>query len=63
MDAILVTSAADFDDLVILESDAGRVLRLDVGPCSTDAVEARLREVAGDLPELFVAHRQVTLTR
>jgi predicted nuclease of predicted toxin-antitoxin system len=63
IDAVIVTTASDFDDLVLLEPDGGRVLRLDVGPCSTDETEGLLCSAAGELPEPFATARIVTITR
>jgi len=63
MDSVIVTNAADFDDLVMLEAEGGRVLRLDVGPCTTGEVEGLLRALASRLPELFSEARHVTIGR
>lgn len=62
MNSVIVTMSSDFDDLVLLEPEAGRVLRLDVGPLSTDGAEALLRSLATRLPALFAESRLVLVS-
>jgi len=63
MEMVLVTKDTDFDDLGILRSDAVRILRLDLGNCTTDDVERALRKVEPDLPSLFEDGRIVSIIR
>ena len=41
MDMVLVTKDRDFDDLALLGGENARVLRLDLGNCTTDEIEVR----------------------
>lgn len=63
MEMVLVTKDTDFDDLGILHSDTVRILRLDLGNCTTDDVERALRAVAPDLEALFDDGRIVSIIR
>jgi predicted nuclease of predicted toxin-antitoxin system len=38
MDMVLVTKDGDFDDLALLGEDDARVLRLDLGNCTTGEI-------------------------
>jgi predicted nuclease of predicted toxin-antitoxin system len=62
MDSVIVTMSSDFDDLVLLEPEAGQALRLDVGPLSTDEAEVVLRSLATRLPALFAESRLVLVS-
>ena len=59
---MLVTTAADFDNLAMLEPDGGRLLRLDLGARSTDEIEQALRSVAKDLLERLLAARHLRVS-
>lgn len=63
MGMVLVTKDSDFDDLALLAEDNVRVLRIDIGNCTTDEIEVMLRQAADDLETLFAANRLVTLGR
>ncbi len=60
---VLVTKDNDVDDLGILHSDTARILRLDLGTCTTAEVEQALRAVAPDLRSLFKSSRVVSIIR
>jgi predicted nuclease of predicted toxin-antitoxin system len=60
---VLVTKDGDFDELALLSAGAVRVLRLDVGNCTTDEVERVLRSVAPSLTEMLAANRFVAIVR
>ena len=61
MEMVLVTKDTDFDDLGILHSDTARILRLDLGNCTTAEVEQALRAIAPDLGSLFESGRVVSI--
>ena len=63
MDMVLVTKDGDFDDLALLSEDGARVLRLDLGNCTTDEIEQALRAAAAGLPAMFEANRLVAIVR
>lgn len=63
MDMVLVTKDSDFDDLGILGSDTARILRLDLGNCTTDDAERVLRDVRDDLETMFEGSRVVAIVR
>jgi predicted nuclease of predicted toxin-antitoxin system len=63
MDMVLVTKDGDFDDLALLGGDGARVLRLDLGNCTTDEIERALRAAADALPGLFEGNRLVAIVR
>ena len=63
MEMVLVTKDTDFDDLGILRSDTVRILRLDLGNCTTDQVEHVLRDIAPDLESMFEGSRVVAVIR
>lgn len=63
MDAVIVTTSHDFDDLALIESHGGRVLRLDTGPLSTDDAEEILRAIAPNLERAFEGRRVIGATR
>jgi predicted nuclease of predicted toxin-antitoxin system len=63
MDMVLVTKDGDFDDLALLGEDGARVLRLDLGNCTTDEIERALRAAADALPGLFEGNRLVAIVR
>lgn len=63
MEMVLVTKDTDFDDLGILRSDTARILRLDLGNCTTDEVEHVLRDIAVDLEGMFEHGRVVAIIR
>ncbi len=63
MGMVLVTKDADFDDLALLGGERARVLRLDLGNCTTDEVEVALRGAVMTLPDLFEANRLVAIVR
>jgi predicted nuclease of predicted toxin-antitoxin system len=63
MEMILVTKDSDFDDLSILGSDTAKVLRLDLGNCTTDQIERVLRDIAIDLESMFEGSRVVAIVR
>jgi len=63
MDMVLVTKDGDFDDLALLGDDGARVLRLDLGNCSTDEIERALRDAADGLASMFEAKRLVAIVR
>jgi predicted nuclease of predicted toxin-antitoxin system len=63
MDMVLVTKDGDFDDLALLNEDSARVLRLDLGNCTTDEIERALRAAAEALPAMPEASRLVAIVR
>jgi predicted nuclease of predicted toxin-antitoxin system len=63
MDMVLVTKDGDFDDLALLGDEGARVLRLDLGNCSTDEIERALRDAADGLASMFAASRLVAIVR
>jgi predicted nuclease of predicted toxin-antitoxin system len=63
MDMVLVTKDGDFDDLALLNEDSARVLRLDLGNCTTDEIEQALRAAAEALPAMFETSRLVAIVR
>jgi len=63
MDMVLVTKDGDFDDLALLGGEGARVLRLDLGNCSTDEIESALRDASDTLADLFEANRLVAIVR
>lgn len=63
MDMVLVTKDGDFDDLALLSEEGVRVLRLDLGNCTTDEIEHALRTAAPELPAMFEANRLVAIVR
>jgi predicted nuclease of predicted toxin-antitoxin system len=63
MDMVLVTKDGDFDDLALLAEGAARVLRLDLGNCTTDEIESTLRGAADDLKAIFEVNQLVALGR
>jgi predicted nuclease of predicted toxin-antitoxin system len=63
MDMVLVTKDGDFDDLALLGGENARVLRLDLGNCTTDEIEHALRMAAEGLPSLFETNRLVAIVR
>lgn len=63
MEMVLVTKDTDFDDLAILRSDTAKILRLDLGNCTTDDVEHALRAIEPDLTSLFEDGRMVSIIR
>lgn len=63
MDMVLVTRDTDFDDLGILGSETARVLRLDLGNCTTDDVERVLRDLRDELETMFVGSRAIAIVR
>ncbi len=62
-DLVVVTKDADFDDIALLEVSGARVVRLDLGNCTTSDVERALRVAEVSLPELLVSTRLVSLVR
>ena len=63
MDMVLVTKDGDFDDLALLSEEGARVLRLDLGNCTTDEIEHALRTAAQALPAMFEGNRLVAIVR
>jgi predicted nuclease of predicted toxin-antitoxin system len=63
MGMVLVTKDGDFDDMALLGEGVVRVLRLDLGNCSTDEIEHTLRDVAEDLEALFEGSHLVAIVR
>lgn len=63
MDMVLVTKDGDFDDLALLGEDDARVLRLDLGNCTTGEIEDALRAAVDALPAMFEANRLVAIVR
>jgi predicted nuclease of predicted toxin-antitoxin system len=63
MGMVLVTKDGDFDDLALLSEGTARVLRLDLGNCTTDEIEAALRRASDELESLFESNRLVVLSR
>lgn len=63
MDMVLVTKDGDFDDLALLSEDGARVLRLDLGNCTTNEIEQALRVAAEGLPAMFETNRLVAIVR
>jgi predicted nuclease of predicted toxin-antitoxin system len=63
MDSVIVTTAHDFDDLALIEPEGGRVLRLDLGNCSTDEIERALRDAVGSLASMFETSQMVAIVR
>ena len=63
MDMVLVTKDGDFDDLALLGEDDARVLRLDLGNCTTGEIEHALRTAVDTLPAMFEANRLVAIVR
>lgn len=63
MDMVLVTKDTDFDDLGILRSDSAKILRLDLGNCTTAEAERVLRSLAAEVDALFQGGRVVAIIR
>jgi predicted nuclease of predicted toxin-antitoxin system len=60
-DLVVVTKDADFDDMALLGVSGARVVRLDIGNCTTDDVDRVLRLAATALPGLLNSTRLVSL--
>ena len=63
MGMVLVTKDGDFDDLALLTQGGARVLRMDLGNCTTDEIERALRAAAQALPGMFEGNRLVAIVR